>query len=156
MYRKLLPMLCCCLGLVACSPPENKPQAPAEAKSETPAKPTSPPLKQLPPTTPKAVSQPEGFPQIGKASYYADKFHGKATSSGEPYDKDKLTAAHRTLTFGTKLKVTRVSNGSHVVVTVNDRGPHSKKRVIDLSRAAAEKIGLVQAGIAEVKLDVVK
>ncbi len=92
----------------------------------------------------------------GLASYYGRKFHGKPTASGEPFDMHKLTAAHRTLPFGTWVKVTTV--GKHprsVVVRVNDRGPWKKERVIDVSRAAAVRLGLVKAGMLRVRLQVV-
>lgn len=92
----------------------------------------------------------------GMASYYSDKFQGKKTASGELYHKDSLTAAHPTLPFGTRIKVTLVKSNKSVIVRVNDRGPHSKKRVIDLSRAAANRIGLIQAGIGKVSLEVLK
>ncbi|MEL7531699.1 MAG: septal ring lytic transglycosylase RlpA family protein [Bacteroidota bacterium] len=91
----------------------------------------------------------------GEASYYADSFQGKPTASGEPYDRNKLTAAHRTLPFGTRLKVTRTDNGKSVVVKVNDRGPHKAGRIVDLSYAAAAQIGLVRDGVAPVKIEVV-
>ncbi|MEQ8245375.1 septal ring lytic transglycosylase RlpA family protein [Fulvivirga sp.] len=93
--------------------------------------------------------------QEGKASYYADKFEGKPTASGEKYKHSKLTAAHKTLPFGTVIKVTSVSNGKSVEVRINDRGPFVEGRVIDLSRSAAEKIGLIHVGIADVKIEVV-
>uniref|UniRef100_UPI0040493F64 septal ring lytic transglycosylase RlpA family protein n=1 Tax=Fulvivirga sp. TaxID=1931237 RepID=UPI0040493F64 len=93
--------------------------------------------------------------QEGKASYYADKFEGKPTASGEKYKHSKLTAAHKTLPFGTVVKVTSVSNGKSVEVRINDRGPFVEGRVIDLSRSAAEKIGLILVGIADVKIEVV-
>ncbi len=93
------------------------------------------------------------FTQTGKASYYGDKFHGRPTASGAKYDKRKFTAAHRKLPFGTKLKVTNLNNGKSVIVEVNDRGPFSKGRIIDLSRAAAEKIGMIQAGVISVRIE---
>lgn len=93
--------------------------------------------------------------QTGKASYYADKFHGRKTTSGELYDKRKFTAAHKTLPFNTLVKITSKKNSKSVIVRVNDRGPHVKDRVIDLSRVAAEKIDLVKHGIASVTLTVV-
>ncbi|MEM6343322.1 MAG: septal ring lytic transglycosylase RlpA family protein [Bacteroidota bacterium] len=93
--------------------------------------------------------------ESGEASYYADSFQGKPTASGEPYDRNKLTAAHRTLPFGTRLKVTRTDNGKSVVVKVNDRGPHKAGRVVDLSYAAAAQVGLVRDGVAPVKIEVV-
>ena len=76
----------------------------------------------------------------GVASYYADSLDGNSTASGEPYDKDALTAAHRTLEFGTKVKVTNLDTSQSVVVRINDRGPHVKTRVIDVSGAAAEAL----------------
>ncbi|MEQ9165667.1 MAG: septal ring lytic transglycosylase RlpA family protein [Fulvivirga sp.] len=93
--------------------------------------------------------------QEGKASYYADKFEGKPTASGEKYKHSKLTAAHKTLPFGTVVKVTSVSNGKSVEVRINDRGPFVEGRVIDLSRSAAEKIDLIHIGIADVKIEVI-
>ena len=84
-----------------------------------------------------------------KASYYADSLAGNPTASGTPYDPAKLTAAHKTLAFGTKLRVVRDGFGE-VRVTVNDRGPFIEGRVIDLSRAAAEKIDMITAGVADV------
>jgi len=88
----------------------------------------------------------------GNASYYGDKFHGRATASGERFNQNALTAAHRTLPFGTKVTVTNLKNGKKVVVKINDRGPFSKSRVIDLSKEAAKKIGMIQAGIVPVEL----
>ena len=96
------------------------------------------------------------FTQSGQGSYYADKFAGKRTASGTPYRPGKLTAAHNTLPFGTKIKVTNAKTGRSVKVTVNDRGPHVKGRIVDLSKKAAKKIGLVDAGVAPVQLKVVK
>lgn len=94
--------------------------------------------------------------QFGKASYYADKFHGRKTASGELYDRDKLTAAHRTLPFGTICKVTNVANGKSVEVRVNDRGPFSKGRVIDVSYKAMSQLGGIHAGLIEVKVEALK
>ncbi|MGI4864682.1 MAG: septal ring lytic transglycosylase RlpA family protein [Janthinobacterium lividum] len=96
------------------------------------------------------------FTQSGQGSYYADKFAGKPTASGTPYRPGKLTAAHNTLPFGTKIKVTNTRTGRSVKVTVNDRGPHVKGRIVDLSKKAANKIGLVDAGVAPVQLKVIK
>ncbi len=93
--------------------------------------------------------------QTGKASFYADKFEGRMTASGEKYKHSKLTAAHRTLPFGTKVRVTNISNGNVVEVVVNDRGPYADGRIIDLSKSAAEKLGFVALGLTEVKLDVI-
>ncbi|TGE26741.1 septal ring lytic transglycosylase RlpA family protein [Hymenobacter metallicola] len=96
------------------------------------------------------------FTQSGGASYYADKFNGRKTASGTTYRPNKLTAAHNTLPFGTVVKVTNPRNKRTVKVTVTDRGPHAKGRVIDLSRKAARKIDIVDAGVAPVQLKVVR
>lgn len=96
-----------------------------------------------------------GPPQRGRATYYADKFHGRKTASGERYDRSAMTAAHRTLPFGTVIEVSR-PDGRWVRVKVNDRGPFVRGRIVDLSRAAAEDIGLLQAGVADVTLWVVE
>ncbi|ROL62398.1 septal ring lytic transglycosylase RlpA family protein [Bacteroidetes/Chlorobi group bacterium ChocPot_Mid] len=92
----------------------------------------------------------------GTASYYADKFHGKKTASGEIYDQDDFTAAHRTLPFGTKVLVTNLENNKSVIVRINDRGPYKKSRLIDVSRAAAEELDMIQSGIVEVEVKVLK
>jgi rare lipoprotein A len=92
--------------------------------------------------------------QTGKASFYADKFEGSPTASGEKYKHAKLTAAHKTLPFGTKIRVTNTANNQSVDVVVNDRGPYVDGRVIDLSKSAAEKLGFISQGLAEVKLEV--
>jgi rare lipoprotein A len=90
--------------------------------------------------------------ETGIASWYGPDFHGKRTSNGEIYDKEKLSCAHRTLAFGTYLRVVNLDNGSSVVVRVNDRGPFAKNRVIDLSEAAARIIGMIPTGTARVSL----
>jgi rare lipoprotein A len=92
----------------------------------------------------------------GEASYYADKFHGRPTSTGEKYDKNDLTAANKDFPVGSILRVTRVDDGRSVDVRVNDCGPHRKGRVVDLSRAAAEKIGLVRDGVTQVELKLIR
>lgn len=94
--------------------------------------------------------------ESGLASYYADRFHRKKTASGEFYDKNAFTAAHRTLAFGTKIKVTRVDNNKSVVVKINDRGPFIKGRILDLSRAAALRLDLIKDGTAMVKYEVIE
>ncbi|OSZ70073.1 hypothetical protein CAP40_04385 [Sphingomonas sp. IBVSS2] len=88
----------------------------------------------------------------GEASYYADRFAGKRTASGEAYDPSDFTAAHRSLPFGTHVRVTDVANGRSVVVRINDRGPWGKGRLIDISRAAANEIGLARRGRGIVSL----
>lgn len=88
----------------------------------------------------------------GVASYYADKFNGRRTASGEAFSNAALTAAHRTLPFGTRLLVTNPANGKSVVVRVNDRGPFHGSRVLDLSKSAASRLGLVARGSGRVEL----
>ena len=93
--------------------------------------------------------------QTGVASYYGPGFHGRRTANGETFNMNAMTAAHRTLPFGTKLKVTNLANGQSTIVRVNDRGPYVGGRVIDLSVAAAKQIGSTSSGTAKVKLEVV-
>jgi len=93
------------------------------------------------------------FVQEGTASYYGQALHGRHTASGERYSKYKLTAAHRTLAFGTRVKITNLKNGKSVIVRINDRGPSSKKRIIDISTAAAKKLGMIRAGTAKVRIE---
>ena len=90
------------------------------------------------------------------ASFYAEKFHGKRTSNGEIFNMNDLTCAHKSLPFNTILKVTNLSNGKSVQVRVNDRGPFVAGREIDLSKAAAKKIGMINSGTAKVKIQIVK
>jgi rare lipoprotein A len=92
----------------------------------------------------------------GVANFYSDKFQGKKTASGEVYDKNGLTASHKKLPYGTKVKVTNVENGKSVVLTVNDRMAASNPAVIDVTRRAAEELGFVKAGKTKVKLEVQK
>ena len=92
----------------------------------------------------------------GFASYYHNKFHGRNTSSGEPYDKDDYTAAHRTLPFGTRLLVRNLNNNKTVIVRVNDRGPFVRGRILDLSRIAAEEIDMISSGVVEIEATVIK
>ena len=90
----------------------------------------------------------------GLASWYGGKFHGRLTSSGEVFDTNTLTAAHRSLPFGTLVKVTNLDNGLSAVVRINDRGPFVEGRIIDLSRAAADEIGMLGQGVARVSLEI--
>jgi rare lipoprotein A len=104
------------------------------------------------------MPRPDGLTdawQVGGASYYATKFEGRKTASGERYDGARLTAAHLTLPFGTRVRVTNLSNERVVEVVINDRGPHRKGRIVDLSRRAAETIGLLHVGVARVRLEVI-
>jgi rare lipoprotein A len=91
---------------------------------------------------------------LGLASYYAGEHDGRRTASGEVFDMRAMTAAHRTLPFGTRLRVTNLENGRQAIVRVNDRGPFRKGRIIDVSYAAARELGLIGRGIARVRVDV--
>jgi rare lipoprotein A len=90
----------------------------------------------------------------GHASWYGPGFHGRRTANGERFDQNGFTAAHKTLPFGTKVKVTNINNGQSVVVRINDRGPFIRGREIDLAKGAAQQIGLVSSGVANVRLEV--
>jgi len=92
--------------------------------------------------------------QEGMASYYGEKFRGRPTASGEIFDPDKMTAAHKTLAFGTVVRVTRVDNGRSVTVRVNDRGPFVEGRIIDLSERAARDLDMIAAGVVKVRVEV--
>lgn len=103
--------------------------------------------------TTKADKNSKHYKKLGKASYYHNKFNGRRTASGEIFSNKKLTAAHRSLPMGTYVRVTNLKNKRQVTVRINDRGPFVKGRIIDLSRAAAQKIGMIHAGVAEVKVE---
>ncbi len=94
--------------------------------------------------------------QEGVASWYGSSFHGKKTASGEIYDMHDLTAAHRDLKFGTMVRVTHSRSGRYVDVKINDRGPYTKGRIIDLSAQAAQQIGIQSEGVAKVKVEVIE
>ncbi|MEE1876128.1 septal ring lytic transglycosylase RlpA family protein [Altererythrobacter litoralis] len=106
--------------------------------------------EEAPATSPVEVIQHLGS---GRASYYGRRFHGRPTASGESFDMHAMTAAHRTLPFGSLVRVTNVANGRSVVVRINDRGPFHGNRVIDVSRAAATELGLIAPGSGEVDLE---
>ncbi len=92
--------------------------------------------------------------QEGLASYYGEKFRGRPTASGEIFDPDQMTAAHKTLAFGTVVKVTRVDNGKSVTVRINDRGPFIRGRIIDVTPRAAKKLGFKDRGLTKVNVEV--
>src|SRR6266404_1874144 len=94
--------------------------------------------------------------ETGIASWYGAPYHGRLSASGEIYDQQKLTAAHRTLPFGTRVRVRRLDRNGSIVVRINDRGPFVKSRIIDLSHAAAARLGMVGGGVAPVNLEVVE
>lgn len=95
---------------------------------------------------------PRGYDETGTASFYGSRHHGKRTASGEPFNQHGLTAAHRTLPFGTRVLVTNLKNDRSVVVRINDRGPHTRGRLIDLSKAAAQQLDMICSGTARVRV----
>jgi rare lipoprotein A len=95
---------------------------------------------------------PGGYSAEGKASYYGARHHGKKTASGERFDQHAMTAAHRSLPFGTRVRVTNLHNDTQVVVRINDRGPFVRGRIIDLSHKAAERLNLLRAGVVPVRV----
>ncbi len=119
----------------------------------------SPPIeKARPKPKPKPATSSRKVRTLGNgvASYYGRRFHGRLTANGERFNMNAMTAAHKTLPFGTKVRVTNRNNGKSVVVRINDRGPFIRGRHIDLSRAAGSRIGLIKTGHARVKMDIVK
>ena len=92
----------------------------------------------------------------GHASWYGDEFARRPTASGERYDPDKLTGAHRTLPFGSRVRVTNLQNGRSVLVIINDRGPYAGRRAIDLSYGAARALGMVERGVTRVRIELVE
>lgn len=106
-------------------------------------------------STRPAIGQ-RGHTEEGNASYYSNKLHGRKMANGKPYNRHKLSAAHRTLPFGTKVKVTNLQTNKSVKVKITDRGPFVKGRVIDLSEAAAKRLGYINAGVVPVRVKVTK
>ncbi|WP_122845309.1 septal ring lytic transglycosylase RlpA family protein [Pseudomonas viridiflava] len=99
-----------------------------------------------------SLIDPHGYDEAGRASYYGSQHHGNRTASGEPFNQNALTAAHRRLPFGTRVKVTNLNNDESVIVRINDRGPHTRGRLIDVSRKAAEQLGMLRSGTAPVRI----
>jgi rare lipoprotein A len=137
------------------NPPVDEPQTdipPLESSSaaiipHSPERQEASPAPTLPALTPSTIIG------TGLASWYGAKHHGKRTASGEIFDQNKFTAAHRTLPWGSIVKVTNLENGKAVEVRINDRGPFTKGRIIDLSRAAARALGMVQSGVSPVRME---
>lgn len=96
---------------------------------------------------------PHGYRAEGQASYYGARYHGKKTASGERFDQNALTAAHRSLAFGSRVQVTNLRNNKTVVVRINDRGPYAQKRIIDLSQKAAEQLDMLRDGVVPVRIE---
>jgi rare lipoprotein A len=115
--------------------------------------PSAPEREQVPPLE-KIPELPQSpMVETGLASWYGPRFHGKRTASGEVFNQNDFTAAHRTLPWGSKVKITNVANGKSVEVRINDRGPFGKGRIIDVSRAAARALGIVGSGITTVRIE---
>jgi rare lipoprotein A len=142
MRRSLrFPLLLVSAGLAGCSTPV--PQAPPQ------------PVPLATPAPPPAVPQ-AFFTQTGLGSYYGGAEDGKLTANGENFDHHDLTAAHRTLAFGTVVRVTNLDNGRSVKVRINDRGPHVKGRIIDVSTQAARELGMRKDGVVRVRVEAFK
>jgi len=140
------------------SPSESQTGNPSSDKPPTHTLPREiPPIAKIPspPETeqaPPATSQPTMM-ETGVASWYGPKFHGKLTASGEVFNQEKFTAAHQTLPWGSRVKVTNLANGKSVDVRINDRGPFGKGRIIDVSRAAARALGMMGRGLTTVRVE---
>lgn len=127
------------------------------ARAEEVRAPSAPAAKRKPSAAARPAGEPRqiGDVQRGSAAWYGGELHGRPTASGEPFDKDGFTAAHRTLPLGTTVRVTHVKSGRSVVVRINDRGPYGKRRrIIDVSEAAARELGFLAAGISQVTVEV--
>jgi rare lipoprotein A len=127
--------------------------AQAQTAPAAPATPAAPAAAPAPAAATPAPASTAGV-ETGLAAVYSDKLHGRKTASGQVYDRNKLTTAHKTLPFGTKVKVTNVKNDKSVVLLVNDRGPTQAGRVVDISPAAAKALGIPARGMAEVRVEV--
>lgn len=128
--------------------------APVGSKGDLSSASQKQPLKAKP--TPQKPSLPARPLEVGRASWYGEKFHGHPTATGEQFDMFQLTAAHRTLPLGSLVRVTHLRTRKSVVVRINDRGPVLPHMMIDLSYAAARELGILHQGIAHVRLDLVK
>lgn len=106
--------------------------------------------------SPQSCESAGQYRESGDASWYGEKYHGRTTASGDRFDMNGMTAAHRTLPFGTKVRVTNRENGQSTILRVNDRGPFVEGRIIDVSRAAAEDLNFVQAGLAPVRVETIE
>lgn len=137
------------------NPPMDEPQTdiPSLESSSAAIIPGSPETQEASPPPTLPAPAPSTIIGTGLASWYGAKHHGKRTASGEIFDQRKFTAAHRTLPWGSIVKVTNLDNGKSVEVRINDRGPFTKGRVIDLSRAAARALGMVESGVSPVRME---
>jgi len=141
-----------CAMLFGCAELERAP----EPGAPMPAPPTPVPAAPPPLAPPSTGDTVIGTQQRGRISMYGNEFAGRKTASGEPFDPSALTMAHRTLPFGTRVRVTNLENQRSVEVVVNDRGPFVSGRIADLSEAAARRIGMIAKGVVEALLDILK
>lgn len=137
------------------NPPVDEPQTdtPPLESSAAPIILRSPETQEASPPATLPTPVPSTIIETGLASWYGAKHHGKRTASGEIFDQKKFTAAHRTLPWGSIVKVTNLDNGKSVEVRINDRGPFTKGRIIDLSRAAARAVGMLESGVSLVRME---
>ena len=138
----------------AISPPESRRDNPPIDQPQTDTPPLESPSAAIIPISPATrETSPPTIGEAGLASWYGTKHQGKRTASGEVFDQKKFTAAHRSLPWGSIVKLTNLANGKSVEVRINDRGPFGKGRIIDVSRAAASVLGMVESGVAQVQLE---
>ena len=133
--------------------PAETPAQPAAPETSVGVQPAPSQLVPVQPTAKKSPAVPAKLPQTGEASWYGAQHQGKQTASGTIFDQARLTAAHPSLPFGSKIKVTNLGNGQTVEVEINDRGPFAENRIIDLSQAAARALGMIESGTATVRLE---
>lgn len=148
-FFALVFLLCCALTLAGCAP-----FSPTGGKGSHGGGGSGKPYT-VRGKTYRPYTTANGFTEVGVASWYGPGFHGKLTANGERYNQNAMTAAHKLLPFNTDIRVTNLDNGRSTVVRINDRGPFVANRVIDLSRRAAEQIGMIGAGTARVRLEAV-
>ena len=148
------PLFAICLGLLlsqGCAMLKGPPET--AVPTETTTQPAPGPPAPAQPAVKKSAPVQGKLPQTGDASWYGAQHQGKQTASGTIFDQARLTAAHPSLPFGSKIKVTNLSNGKSVEVEINDRGPFAENRIIDLSQAAARALGMVESGTTTVRLE---
>ena len=160
--RRFLRLSCLLLvtGLAGCAAKAPQPLAPVpSAASQPPQAPAPQPAPEPPPPRPEPAVPPQAstdaplFTQTGLASFYGRAHAGKRTANGQRFDHRDFTAAHRTLAFGTLVRVTNLANGRTVTVEITDRGPHVKRRIIDISLAAAHALHMEKRGVTRVRLE---
>lgn len=148
---------CAALATVGAAHAQLAASAPAAMPAPAPMAAPAPAVAPVPAPAPKmsAPAAASGDASEGKVAHYGAKFNGRKTASGERFNMNAMTMAHKTLPFGTRVKVTNLANKKSVVVRVNDRGPSSPDRIGDLTTGAARKIGMTRAGVADARLEVV-